>query len=94
MVSGPDDYLACLNPAIAFGTSFEQTYAGSSDGWKRAYVYFPVPFIGGIIAVIFHELIYKKVFDTINESEGHGNHVEEEDDHDDDDGLLDSKNKQ
>lgn len=23
MVSGPEDYLACLNPAVAFGASFE-----------------------------------------------------------------------
>ena len=62
MVSGPYDYLACLNPAIAFGTSFEQTYAGESGGWSRSYIYFPVPFIGSILAVVFHEFVYKKVF--------------------------------
>jgi glycerol uptake facilitator-like aquaporin len=61
MVSGPSDYLSCLNPAVAFGASFEQTYAGSADGWIRAYVYLPFPFLGGIIAVFFHEFVYKKV---------------------------------
>lgn len=61
MVSGPADYLSCLNPAVAFGACFEQTYAGSANGWSRAYVYLPIPFLGAIIAVIFHEFIYKKV---------------------------------
>lgn len=61
MVSGPADYLSCLNPAVAFGASFEQTYAGSSDGWNRAYVYLPIPLVGALIAVVFHEFAYKKV---------------------------------
>ena len=92
MVSGPYDYLACLNPAIAFGTSFEQTYAGESGGWSRGYIYFPVPFIGSILAVIFHEFVYKKVLQTVTESEsGHENQIEDEDDHVD--GLLDSKSE-
>ena len=69
MVSGPEDYLACLNPAVAIGACFEQTYAGSGDGWIRAYVYLPMPFIGGFLAVMFHELIYRKVAHTIAESE-------------------------
>ena len=88
MVSGPSEYLACLNPAVAFGASFEQTYSGSAGGWKRAYVYLPMPFIGAIAAVFFHEFVYKRVSATIQESEednssdvlGDGN-----------DGLLDQK---
>ena len=35
MVSGPQDYLACLNPAVALGASFEQTYHSTTTifGW-------------------------------------------------------------
>lgn len=71
MVSGPEDYLACLNPAIAFGACFEQVYNGGEYalGWKRSYVYFPIPFVGGLAAVFFHEFVYKKVSATISESE-------------------------
>jgi hypothetical protein len=43
----------------------------------------PFPFVGGLIAVIFHEFVYKKVAEKISESEAP---VE-------DDGLLD-KNEQ
>ena len=69
MVSGPHIYLACLNPAVAIGASFEQVYAGNQDGWSRAYVYIPMPFIGGLFAVFFHEFVYKRVQSTISESQ-------------------------
>jgi hypothetical protein len=32
-------------------------------------VYLPVPFIGGLCAVFFHEFVYKKVQETIQETE-------------------------
>ena len=76
MVSGPSDNLACLNPAVALGASIQQLYKGESRGWERCYVYLPMPFVGGLIAVFFHEFIYKKVQETISESE-------------DNDGILD-----
>jgi glycerol uptake facilitator-like aquaporin len=69
MVSGPGDYLACLNPAIAVGASFQQLYSGSADGWERAYVFIPIPLVGGLLAVFFHEFVYKKVQETIQETE-------------------------
>jgi len=69
MVSGAEDYLACLNPAIALGASFQQVYAGSTNGWSVAYVYLPGPIVGGLIAVFFHEFVYKKVRETIKETE-------------------------
>lgn len=69
MVSGPEYYIACLNPAIAIGASFQQLYSGSDDGWRVAYVFLPTPFIGGLLAVFFHEFVYKKVQETIQESE-------------------------
>ena len=69
MVSGPFNYLACLNPAVALGASMQQSYAGDSSGWEVCYVFFLMPFAGSIAAVIFFELIYKKVHETITESE-------------------------
>lgn len=33
------------------------------------YVYVPGPLIGGLIAVFFHEFVYKKVQETIQETE-------------------------
>ena len=79
MVSGSADYLSCLNPAVAIGASFEQVYAGHADGWKRAYVYLPVPFAGGFLAVLFHEMVYKKVRSTISASEENDSNNDEDD---------------
>ncbi len=81
MVSAPFSYLACLNPAVAFGASWEQVYSGNGDGWSRIYVYEIFPLVGGLAAVFFHEFIYKKLQETITESE-------------DVDGLLDHKIEQ
>jgi glycerol uptake facilitator-like aquaporin len=58
-----------LNPAVAFGTSFQQLYTGSADGWSVSYVYLPSPFIGGLLAVVFFEFVYKKVFEAIQSTE-------------------------
>lgn len=69
MVSGPENYLACLNPAVAFGASFQQIYSGKSDGISVIYVYALAPLAGGLVAVFFHEFVYKKVQETIHESE-------------------------
>jgi TRAP-type C4-dicarboxylate transport system permease small subunit len=71
--------MSCLNPAIGFSTVLVMVFNSNSEGMKRVWLYGIFPFIGGLIAVFFHELVYKKVQDTINE------HEEE----DDGDGLLD-----
>ena len=36
---------------------------------ERIYIYIPFPIIGGLIAVLFHEFVYKRVSQTIQESE-------------------------
>lgn len=69
MVQGPDNYITPLNPAVAFGTMFEQVYHGQADAFARIYIYIPFPVFGGLVAVLFHEFIYKKVTETIKESE-------------------------
>lgn len=84
MVAGPENYLGCLNPAIAIGASFQVLYTGSADGWRVSYVYLPSPFIGGLIAVFFHEFVYKKVMKTIQESEEADGILDKNQDEDDD----------
>lgn len=69
MVSGPDDAFSPLNPALALGTMFQQVYHRQADAFKRIYIYIPFPLLGGLCAVVFHELIYRKVSETIQESE-------------------------
>ena len=32
-------------------------------------MYIPFPFLGGLIAILFHEKVYKRIVKTINESE-------------------------
>lgn len=69
MVSGPFNVVACLNPAIGFGASMQQSYKGVGDGWSKAYVFLGMPFVGSLIAVLFFEFVYKKVLDTVTEAE-------------------------
>ena len=69
LVSGPDDYLSPLNPAVSLGLMFQQAYNGIGNGFAAIYIYLPFPLLGGLIAVAFHEYVYKRVQETIVESE-------------------------
>jgi glycerol uptake facilitator-like aquaporin len=80
MISAPNDYLACLNPAIAVGASFAQLYNGNPHAISTIWIYGLIPFGGGLAAVFFFEIIYKNVAQTIKESED-----------DVDDGILDKE---
>ena len=79
MVSGPDDYLTPLNPAVALGGIMQQVFHGETKGLERIYIYLPFPLIGGIIAVLFHEFIYKRVQEQIKETEEHDGIIDKED---------------
>ena len=70
MVSGPDDYLTPLNPAVSFGTIMQQIFHSEGKGLAKFYVYLPFPLAGGLLAVFFHEFIYKKVQKQIQLDEG------------------------
>ncbi len=48
----------------------QQAFKGSTDGLKYIYVFLPFPLLGGLCAVFFYEFIYKRVQETIQESEG------------------------
>lgn len=51
---------SCLNPAIALGTSLMMLFADGGSGFKWIWLYGLVPFGGAILAVIFHEFVFKK----------------------------------
>ena len=70
LVSGPDDYLSPLNPAVSLGIMFQQAFNKVGKGFAYIYVYLPFPLLGGLCAVLFYEKVYKRVQDTIEESEG------------------------
>lgn len=69
MVCGPDDFITPLNPALALGAMFQQVYHGEAGAFAKIYVYLPFPFIGGLLAVVFHEFVYKRVSQTLQETE-------------------------
>ena len=58
-----------LNPAIGFGTNLVMAMAGNDDpndphalincGLDYFYVYLFMPLAGAVLAVIFHEFVYK-----------------------------------
>ena len=83
MVSAPHRNLAVLNPAIGSATALTMTFFGDTYGIKSIYIYVLFPFAGSICAVIFHELIYKKVKDALEEA-GETNTVVANADGDDD----------
>ena len=56
---------AVLNPAIGFGACIVEGAAGLEKIW----VYALMPFAGSIVAIIFHELIFKKTQEVLNEDE-------------------------
>lgn len=66
---------AVLNPAIGLSACI----IGGTNGLSYIWVYSLMPFVGSICAVIFHEFVYKKTQEVLNE-----------DNHDDPDSLLDN----
>ena len=82
LVSGPDDSLTPLNPAAALGVMFQQAFHNDSKGFEYIYVYLPFPFIGSALAVVFHEFVYKRVKETIQESEDVDQVLDKNDDED------------
>ena len=70
MVSAPFDAIACLNPAIAIGSSFAILFDSySTIGLELIWLFALMPLAGGIAAVFFHEIVYKKMQEKIQEVE-------------------------
>ena len=51
---------AVLNPAIGLGTSFTMLFENGGAYFKYVWIYALLPFAGAILAVIFHEFVFKK----------------------------------
>ena len=82
LVSGPDDAMTPLNPALGLGVMFQQAFHNASNGFEFIYVYIPFPFAGAGLAVVFHEFVYKRVSQTIQESEEVDHVLDKNDDED------------
>jgi glycerol uptake facilitator-like aquaporin len=62
MVSPPNSSgFAVLNPAIGIASPLVSLVQGDFDPIKWFWIYLAMPFAGSILALIFHELIYKKM---------------------------------
>ena len=81
MLSGQNVTLsgAVLNPAIALGTSFTMLFDKGAQAFSFVWLYTLLPFVGAILAVLFHEFVFKKSQEVLND----------EGDSDDNDTLLD-----
>lgn len=51
---------AVLNPAIALSTSLTQFMDLGAEGFKWMWIYTLMPFAGAVLAVLFHEYVFKK----------------------------------
>jgi glycerol uptake facilitator-like aquaporin len=66
MAKPPSLGLGCLNPAIGISTTIVMTFGGEgANGIKWIWLYGAMPLVGGVLAILFHEIIYKKVADSI-----------------------------
>lgn len=68
---------AVLNPAIGFCNPLASLFLGETEPMKWFWIYLCFPFAGAILAVLFHELVYKRIHENIEEIEQN------------DDGILD-----
>eukprot|EP00350_Pseudokeronopsis_sp_OXSARD2_P012685 CAMPEP_0170551336 /NCGR_PEP_ID=MMETSP0211-20121228/9350_1 /TAXON_ID=311385 /ORGANISM="Pseudokeronopsis sp., Strain OXSARD2" /LENGTH=228 /DNA_ID=CAMNT_0010858439 /DNA_START=62 /DNA_END=748 /DNA_ORIENTATION=- len=72
MVSPPDKMLACLNPCVALGSDFAMYFSGQYNGvqgFEQLWLFGLCPFGGSLLAVFFHEVIYKRLVQNVVEKE-------------------------
>lgn len=62
-----------INPAIGLGLCIASLFKDTAAGLKAFWIFGAFPFAGAILAVLFHEFVFKKAQDEIQE-----NKVEEE----------------
>ena len=60
---------AVLNPAISIGTNFTMLFNQGVKYFSFVWLYGLVPIAGAVLAVVFHELIFKKTQDVLAEEE-------------------------
>ena len=60
---------AVLNPAIGVGISFFRLFNNETYLFKNVWIYAAFPFIGAFVAVLFHEFVFKKTQEVLQEEE-------------------------
>ena len=72
------NYGCCLNPAVAVGISLNSLINKADDTLKWFWLYWTMPFVGSILAIIFYRFVYMKTqLMVMKDQQEH--HVEEED---------------
>jgi glycerol uptake facilitator-like aquaporin len=61
---------AVLNPAIAIGTNFAMLFDKDGTMFQYVWIYALFPLAGSILAVIFHEFVFKKTQEVLHDDEG------------------------
>jgi glycerol uptake facilitator-like aquaporin len=61
---------AVLNPAIAIGTNFAMLFDKDGTMFQYVWIYALFPLAGSILAVIFHEFVFKKTQEVLHDEEG------------------------
>jgi len=63
---------AVLNPAIAIGTSLTMLFDKGGKYFSYVWIYALFPLAGSVLAVVFHEFVFKKTQEVLEENEvGH-----------------------
>ena len=57
-----------MNPAVAFSLYMTMLIDHGSHYLKYIWIHMIFPFVGGILSLVFYELIYKKTQDLVNTS--------------------------
>ncbi len=71
MTTGPNNGGSPLNPSIGVATNIVMSFKAGGDSLKWIWIYGLFPFAGAVLALVFHELVYKKTHDVIQEEEEH-----------------------
>jgi len=61
---------AVLNPAIAIGTNFAMLFDKGGFMFNYVWIYAFFPLAGSVLAVIFHEFVFKKTQEVLHDDEG------------------------
>ena len=62
MVAPPNSaHVATLNPALGLCLPIVNLFNANTEGMKWVWIYSCLPFAGSILAVLFHEFVYKKM---------------------------------
>jgi glycerol uptake facilitator-like aquaporin len=71
-------YGACLNPAIAIGITLNSVINYANVSFKWFWLYWLMPFVGSIIAIVFYRFVYMKTQMMVMHDQQERAHAKEE----------------